>query len=122
MRQIYKKYGFVFLMVFLIPALMVPTQSPGDSWVLVNGVTILDLSYRGQNSNDLMNGYILIKNGLIEKIGDIRSVPDCSDKVRTINARGKFLLPGLIDGFAAINNQAYANAYLYMGVTTIIAV
>jgi hypothetical protein len=29
---------------------------------------------------------------------------------------------GLIDGFAAHNNQAYANAYLYMGVTSIIVV
>jgi hypothetical protein len=37
-----------------------------------------------------------------------------------IDVGGKFLVPGLIDGFATVNNQAYANAFLYMGVTTLV--
>ena len=39
-----------------------------------------------------------------------------------IDASGKFIVPGLIDGFAVINNQEYANAFLYMGITSIIGV
>ncbi len=31
-----------------------------------------------------------------------------------------YVLPGLIDGFGAIDNQSYANAYLYMGVTSVV--
>jgi hypothetical protein len=29
-------------------------------------------------------------------------------------------VPGLIDGFASQANQAFANAYLYMGVTSVV--
>jgi hypothetical protein len=122
MKQIYKKYGLGFLLVLFVTAMMFPVQNQGDLLVLISGVTIPDLSNRGKNDNDLMNGYILIRNGLIEKVGDIQFVPDFSGEVKIIKVKGKFLLPGLIDGFATINNQAYANAYLYMGVTTIIAV
>jgi hypothetical protein len=39
-----------------------------------------------------------------------------------IDCTGKFLLPGLIDGFAGMNSQGQANADLYMGVTTVVAV
>ena len=39
-----------------------------------------------------------------------------------IDATDKFLIPGLTDGFAVINNQNYANAFLYMGVTDVIGV
>lgn len=122
MKQLYNKFGYGFLIVLFITCLIIPARSTGDSLLLISGITIPDLSDRGKNDNDLMNGFILIRDGLIEMVGDIRSVPDISGDVRIIEAKGKFLLPGLIDGFAAINNQAYANAYLYMGVTTIIAV
>ena len=122
MKQTYNKFGSGFLIVFFITCLIIPVRSTEDSLVLISGVTIPDLSDRGKNDNDLMNGFILIRDGLIEQVGDIRSVPDISGDVRIIEAKGKFLLPGLIDGFAAINNHSYANAYLYMGVTTIIAV
>jgi len=43
-------------------------------------------------------------------------------QVARLDATGRFIVPGLVDGFAAINNQSYANAYLYSGVTSIIAV
>ncbi len=35
---------------------------------------------------------------------------------------GGWTVPGLIDGFAALNNQAYADAYLSAGVTSIVGV
>ncbi len=40
---------------------------------------------------------------------------------RVIDCTGKFLIPGLIDGFAGMNSQGQANAFLYMGVTTVVA-
>ena len=40
---------------------------------------------------------------------------------RVIDCTGKFLIPGLVDGFAGMNSQAEANANLFMGVTTVVA-
>ena len=40
---------------------------------------------------------------------------------RVLDCTGKFIIPGLIDGFAGMNSQAQANANLYMGVTTVVA-
>jgi hypothetical protein len=39
-----------------------------------------------------------------------------------INTSGKYICPGLIDGFGSVINQSFANAYLYMGVTTVVSV
>ena len=38
-----------------------------------------------------------------------------------IDCTGKYLIPGLVDGFAGMNTQGQANANLYMGVTTVVA-
>jgi hypothetical protein len=37
-----------------------------------------------------------------------------------IDCTGKYLIPGLVDGFAGMNSQGQANANLYMGVTTVV--
>ena len=42
--------------------------------------------------------------------------------VRLLMQEGNTLFPGLIDGFGTINNQAYADAYLDAGVSSIIGV
>ena len=38
----------------------------------------------------------------------------------SVDCSGTYILPGLIDGFGGLNSQAQANAWLYMGVTTIV--
>ena len=38
-----------------------------------------------------------------------------------VDLRGKFVIPGLIDGFCGMQSQAEASAQLYEGVTTIVA-
>ena len=39
---------------------------------------------------------------------------------QTLRASGSIV--GLVDGFAGMNSQGQANAFLYMGVTTVVAV
>jgi len=90
--------------------------------LLIKGGTILDLSKRGKSANDIQNGFVLIEGNRIVKFGKLLPTSKFPKNAKVIDAKGKFILPGLIDGFAAINNQSYANAYLYMGVTSIIAV
>jgi hypothetical protein len=40
---------------------------------------------------------------------------------RIIDCTGKYIVPGLVDGFAGMSSQGEASANLYMGVTTVVA-
>ncbi len=64
---------------------------------------------------------ILILADTIAEIGQLKDRKELQDVAR-IDAQGLYLMPGLTDGFAALNNQNYARAYLEMGITSIIAV
>src|SRR5579863_419020 len=84
----------------------------------IMGATLIDLSNFGRSTNDLADSAVLIDGGKITAVEQSTKIPIPSDATR-IDARGKFLVPGLIDGFGALRNQAFANAYLYDGVTTV---
>jgi len=82
------------------------------------GGTLIDLTGFGHSTNDLPDAIILVEGDKIAAVGPARSV-EIPKGARIINARGKFLVPGLIDGFGAQRTQGYASAYLYEGVTTV---
>jgi len=92
-----------------------------DEVVVLTGSTIIDTSGLGKDGSDIRNAVIVIKNGVITAVDGSGSV-FVPEGARIIDITGKYVVPGLIDGFAAINNQSYANAYLYSGVTSIIGV
>jgi len=96
-------------------------RSPNDLLLIKNGV-LLDVSNLGKSDNDIPNACVLMRGPVIEWVGGCDEMPAGAEQARIIDAAGKYVLPGLIDGFAAINNQAYCNAYLYMGITSIISV
>lgn len=107
-------FTFFVVLLYCVPAF-------AQNSLIISGGTILDLSDKGNSNHDLHNSVILIQDEKIiavGKKGEIKIPPEA----KIIDARGKFILPGLIDGFAAINNQNYANAYLFMGITSIIGV
>jgi len=91
-----------------------------DDGLIIKGGTIIDVSQNGTSTNDLTDKAIIIKADTIFKIIDVVTLSSKQENV--IDATGKFILPGLTDGFAVINNQSYANAFLYMGVTDVIGV
>ncbi len=66
--------------------------------------------------------FILIKDSLIVETGLYSESVKFPPNTKIIDATDKFIIPGLIDGCAVLNNQSYANAFLYSGVTTIIGV
>ena len=92
------------------------------SWLLVRGGTIVDVTDFGRRGKDLTDAFVLIHGDTIVEAGQGRPVTSFPVNTRILYATGKYLLPGLIDGFGTLNNQAYANAYLYMGVTTLLEV
>jgi hypothetical protein len=96
------------------------SSSTGKPQVLVlTGGTIIDTSNFGNSTRDAHNSIVVIEGDRISAVGPAAKIkiPPGS---RTIDISGKYVIPGLNDAFAAQNNQAHANAYLYMGVTSIV--
>ena len=84
------------------------------------GGTVVDLSAFGRGTADIRNSVVIVRNGRITAVGT-RPATKIPRDAEVIDATGKFIVPGLHDVFATIDNQAYANAFLYMGVTAIVA-
>src|SRR5437868_1230869 len=59
---------------------------------------------------------ILVRNGLIDKVGAKASLPP---HVRVVDARGKFILPGLWDTHAHFEQWEWGPAYLASGITSV---
>jgi hypothetical protein len=63
---------------------------------------------------------VIVRDGRISDVGP-RVAIAIPKGARVVDCTGKFLLPGLVDGFAGMNSQGQASANLYMGVTTVVA-
>jgi adenine deaminase len=86
--------------------------------IAIVGATLIDVSNYGHSTNDIADSVVLIDDGRVVAVGSAMQITIPSGSTR-IDANGKFLIPGLIDGFGALRTQAFANAYLYDGVTTV---
>ena len=87
--------------------------------IVLTGGTIVDVSNLGKSTADINDAVIVIQNGQIVAAGS-RNKVRVPARAQVINVGGKYIVPGLIDGFASLTNQAQANAYLYMDVTSIV--
>jgi hypothetical protein len=96
-----------------------PQAEPAVALVLAGG-TVVDVADWGHSARDIPGAIVVIREGKITEVGLPGAVP-VPKGARIIDCTGKFLIPGLIDGFAGMNSQAQANANLYMGVTTVVA-
>jgi len=94
------------------------TVTPQHEKIAIVGATLIDVSNFGHSTKDIADSVVLIDEGKIVAVGPATQIAIPSRSTR-IDARGKFLVPGLIDGFGALRTQAFANAYLYDGVTTV---
>jgi hypothetical protein len=112
--------------VWVVPALVVGAVlcgsqvAPGEILALVGG-TVIDVDDWGRSEKDLAGAVVLIEGETISAVG-LRDEIEIPPGAEILDVSGRYLVPGLTDGFAAINNQAYADAYLHGGVTSIIAV
>jgi hypothetical protein len=82
---------------------------------------VVDVTDWGRSAKDIENAVVIVRDGRITDVGSLLAVP-IPKGARVIDCTGKFLIPGLVDGFAGMNSQGQANADLYMGVTTVVAV
>ena len=88
--------------------------------LVLAGGTVVDVSNWGHSARDIPGAIVVIQAGKITAVG-LPSQVQVPKGARIIDCAGKFVLPGLVDGFAGMNSQAQANANLYMGVTTVVA-
>jgi len=102
------------------PSPLAPKPSPSIPLVLAGG-TVVDETDWGRSAKDIENAVVIVRDGRITDVGSLLAVP-IPKGARVIDCTGKFLIPGLVDGFAGMNSQGQANADLYMGVTTVVAV
>ena len=113
-----KQYSIYILL------LLAYSCTPEDSadYTLIKGATLIDVNELGHSDNDIDNAYILLKNGKIEAFGAFDDKVNIPKTSQIIDATGKFMMPALFDGFAALNKQSYCDAYLQSGVANIISV
>ncbi|MCK5028382.1 MAG: amidohydrolase family protein [Bacteroidales bacterium] len=116
-----KKY-LILLQVILLFALTACTPKKENNFILIKGGTIINTDWDASPDDNISNAYILIQDKRIIKTGIYSDTVSLPKKYTLVDASGKYIIPGLIDGFAVINNQAYANAFLLSGVTSVIGV
>jgi hypothetical protein len=88
--------------------------------IVLAGGTVVDVSAWGRSAKDIPDAIVVISEGRITAVGS-RNEVQLPKNARVIDCTGKYLIPGMIDGFAGLNSQGQASAFLYMGVTTVIA-
>ncbi|MGD0293484.1 MAG: amidohydrolase family protein [Terracidiphilus sp.] len=94
---------------------------PSSIPLVLAGGTVVDVTDWGASAKDLPDAIVVVRDGRITDVGS-RMAVSIPKGAQVIDCTGKYLIPGLIDGFAGMNSQGQANAFLYMGVTTVVAV
>ena len=103
------------------PAQAPPAQAPpAPAPLVLVGGTVVDVTDWGRSAKDQQDAVVIVQGNRITDVGTRAALP-VPKGARVIDCTGKFIIPGLIDGFSGMNNQGEANANLYMGVTTVVA-
>ena len=118
-----KNLKFILSLILLLLLIKCKQASENnEKLILIKGGTIINVEWNGSAADDIENGFILIKKNKIIRVGKLEDTTSLPENAKIIDATGKYIVPGLIDGFAVINNQNYANAFLLSGVTSIVGV
>lgn len=113
--------GFLVALAAVLAPSQVPSpeQPPSPPPLVLSGGTVIDVGGWGDSAGDIKDAVVIIEGSRITAVGPTSSV-EIPKNAQVINCSGKYLIPGLIDGFAGMNSQGQANANLYMGVTTVV--
>ncbi len=116
----YLHHGLVWLTMAAAGSSLTWCQASTATPIVLTGGTVVDVSNWGRSARDLQDAVVVINGTLISAVGSRADVPIPKD-ARVIPCAGKFIIPGLVDGFAGMSTQGQASANLYMGVTTVVA-
>jgi hypothetical protein len=101
------------------PGPQIPANGTASVTLVLAGGTLVDVTGWGHSARDLQDAVVIVRDGRITDVGAAGTVV-IPKGARVIDCAGKFIIPGLVDGFAGMNSQGQANANLYMGVTTVV--
>lgn len=105
---------------FLCASASAATQAPVTpvpAPLVLTGGTVIDVTDWGRSAKDLVNAVVIIQGDKITEVGTVSTVI-IPKGARIIDCTGKFIIPGLVDGYMGMNSQGEASASLYLGVTT----
>ncbi|MDR3774022.1 MAG: amidohydrolase family protein [Terracidiphilus sp.] len=102
-----------------LPKTAAPATAAAPAPLVLAGGTVVDVSDWGHSAKDLQDAIVIVRDGRVSEVGS-RYAVTIPKGARVIDCAGKFLIPGLVDGFAGMNSQGQASADLYMGVTTVV--
>jgi hypothetical protein len=102
------------------PQPVVTPRALGSTPLALVGGTVVDVTDWGRSARDQRDATVLVRDGRITDVG-ARGAVSIPRDARVIDCTGKYIIPGLVDGFAGMNSQGQATANLYMGVTTVVA-
>ncbi|MDE3199901.1 MAG: amidohydrolase family protein [Acidobacteriota bacterium] len=88
--------------------------------LVLAGGTVVDLTNWGHSARDIPDAVVIVEGGHITQVGTRADVP-IPKNARVVDCTGKYIIPGLVDGYAGMTSQGQANAFLFMGVTTVVA-
>jgi hypothetical protein len=114
----------IFLCVsplWLFPASSEKVSHAKAQPLVLTGGTIIDTSNFGRLGFDVRDSIVVIQGNEITAAGP-RGKIKIPIGANVVDITGKYVIPGLNDAFATQNNQAHANACLYMGVTSIVGI
>jgi hypothetical protein len=94
-------------------------KNPVSNVLVLAGGTVVDVTEWGHSAKDIADAIVIVRDGRIGEVGPRFLVP-IPKGARVIDCTGKYLIPGLVDGFAGMNSQGQADANLYLGVTTVV--
>jgi len=98
------------LILMAAPALAQVAQQGRSSVVpppplVLAGGTVVDVTNWGHSADDLKDAVIYIRDGRVTAVGPRSALPIPKGS-RVIDCTGKYLIPGLIDGFAGTTSAA----------------
>lgn len=104
---------FVLLSICFLAAIATPAQSKNPSIALIN-VTIIDVA--GKPLQREMT--VIVSDGRIKLIGKTNRI-EIPKNIQTIDAKGKYLIPGLWDMHTHIWDKEFFPVYIANGITGI---
>lgn len=106
-------------LVLSLSGVSASAQPASGGTLALTGGTVIDLTAWGNSARDQENSTVVIRDGRIAEVGPASTIKIPKD-ARILDCHGKYLIPGLVDGYAGMSSQGQANANLYMGVTTVV--
>lgn len=87
----------IFSLVFVLCVSFGLSQTENSEFIAIKGATIIPVV-----GEDISEGILLIKNGLIEAVGKDVSIPP---EAKVIEAKGLYAFPGMIDSYCYLGLQ-----------------